>query len=157
MAESPPSRTVSVGVQSLRRSIVQSLRSEIATTTLASGIGRDWVPPSVAQPMVATTSTPRATGVRAGLRVLTQGASRLGESRVRPADDSARAQRRYVLPPLVSRVNAPEGQALELGGFNQVLLSSVYVRFFRSFNFDYLRQDKDGVDRFPLGCAPRRA
>lgn len=30
-----------------------------------------------------------------------------------------------------------------------VILSSVYIRFFRSFNFDYLRQDKDGVDRFP--------
>lgn len=35
-----------------------------------------------------------------------------------------------------------------------MLLSSVYVRFFRSFNFDYLRQDKDGVDRFPWDALP---
>lgn len=30
-----------------------------------------------------------------------------------------------------------------------MILSSVYVRFFRSFNFDYLRQNKDGVAKFP--------
>lgn len=30
-----------------------------------------------------------------------------------------------------------------------MILSTVYVRFFRSFNFDYLRQDKDGVDKNP--------
>lgn len=30
-----------------------------------------------------------------------------------------------------------------------MILSTVYLRFFRSFNFDYLRQDKDGVDQHP--------
>lgn len=30
-----------------------------------------------------------------------------------------------------------------------VILNTVYIRFFRSFNFDYLRQDKDDVERFP--------
>jgi hypothetical protein len=30
-----------------------------------------------------------------------------------------------------------------------VILHTLYVRFFRSFNFDYLRQDKEGVETFP--------
>lgn len=42
----------------------------------------------------------------------------------------------------------------QLWGDFRVLLGSVYVRFFRSFNFDYLRQDKDGVDRFPWDTLP---
>lgn len=34
-------------------------------------------------------------------------------------------------------------------GEQAVILSTIYVRFFRSFNFDYLRQDKDQVEPYP--------
>lgn len=33
-------------------------------------------------------------------------------------------------------------------------LVDVYIRFFRSFNFDFLRQDKEHVDRFPWDALP---